>query len=304
VAHRTLLGPAAVTAQPASRQKHHRGVPLTVAAVLAAIVTAGLLRDPQRIRLDQRLAHPSWEHPLGTDPVGRDVLAQFGHGALLTIGTATAVAAVALTVGLAVGLRGTRARVGVADILNPLPPVLVGLVVATVLGPGLLAAAAAAALVAWVPLAVHTRDLADEVRACGYHQAAVLGGAGPGWLLRRHVLPAVGGPVAVHALIRVPKDALVIAALSYLGLGAGHDTAEWGAQLATALDYLERAPVAVAAPVLGLTLLGLIAGYTPEWSGIRQRPLLRNTFTTVLQSRNQRNGLDTAPQQSRSEASC
>jgi peptide/nickel transport system permease protein len=150
--------------------------------------------------------------------------------------------------------------------------VLVGLVLAAVLGPGLRAAATAAALVAWVPLAVHTRNLADEVRASGYHQAAVLGGAGPAWLLRHHLVPAVTRPVAVHALIRVPRDALAIAALSYLGLGAGHDTAEWGAQLATAVDYIERAPAAVAAPVLGLTLLGLLAGYTPETSGVGLRP--------------------------------
>jgi peptide/nickel transport system permease protein len=280
VAHRALLGPAGaagLTPQPATRHAPRRWLPLTIAAVLSATVTAGLLRDPERVHLDRRLASPSWAHPLGADPVGRDVLAQFGHGALLTVGTATAVSAVALAVGLTVGLRGSRARVGGADILNAIPPVFVGLVLAAVLGPGLSVAATAAALVAWVPLAVHTRNLADEVRASGYHQAAVLGGAGPGWLLRRHLLPAVIGPVAVHALTRISDNALAIAALSFLGLGAGHDTAEWGAQLATAVEYLERAPAAVAAPVLGLTLLGLLAGYTPERSGAGLRPRLRDT---------------------------
>jgi peptide/nickel transport system permease protein len=123
-----------------------------------------------------------------------------------------------------------------------------------------------------VPLAVHTRHLADEIRTGGYYQAAVLGGAGPGWLIRRHLLPAVTGPVAVHALLRVPRYALAIAALSYLGLGAGHDTAEWGAQLAAAVPYVERAPAAVAAPVLGLALLGLLAGHTWDRSGARLRP--------------------------------
>jgi peptide/nickel transport system permease protein len=269
-AHRALLGPAGVaglTPPPASHRTSRRVMPLTIAAVLATTVTAGLLRDHHHVRLDQRLAGPSWAHPLGTDPVGRDVLAQFGHGALVTVGTATGVTAVAFATGLAAGLAGSRARVGAADLLNPLPPLLVGLVLATVLGPGLHTAAAATALVAWVPLAAHTRNLADEVRASGYHEAAVASGADRGWLVRRHLLPAVCGPVAAHALTRVPSNALAIAALGFLGLGAGHDTAAWGTQLASAVNYLERAPAAVAAPVLGLTLLGLLAGYTPERSG-------------------------------------
>lgn len=266
-AHRALLGPAGaagLTPPPASHRTSGRGVPLAVVAVFATTVTAGLLRDEHRVRLDQRLVGPSWEHPLGTDPVGRDVLAQFGHGAVITVGTATAVSAVAFATGLVAGLIGTRARVGAADLLNPLPPVFIGLILAAVLGPGLHTAATATALVAWVPLAVHTRNLADEVRVSGYYEAAVAGGARRGWLLRRHLLPAVCGPVAVHALTRIPNNALAIAALGFLGLGAGHDTAAWGAQLASAVDYLERAPAAVAAPVLGLTLLGLLAGYTPS----------------------------------------
>ncbi len=280
-ARRALLGPAGTVGaaglapQTPTHQPPRWYVPLAVGAVLATTVAAGLLRDPDRVRLGQRLTGPSWAHPLGTDPVGRDVLAQFGHGALLTLGTATAVTALALVVGLAVGLRGSQARAGTADLLNALPPVLVGLVLAAVLGPGLGAAATAAALVCWVPLAVHTRNLADEVRASGYHQAAILCGAGTGWLLRHHLLPAVTGPVLVHALTRVPGAALAIAALSFLGLGAGHDTPEWGAQLAAAVDYLERAPAAVAAPVLGLTLLGVLAGYAPERSGTAVRALRR-----------------------------
>lgn len=263
VAHRLMLGPAGASAGliPAvpSGSRRYRTVGVTLAALLALTVGAGLLRDPDTVRLGLRLNGPSWAHPLGTDPVGRDVLAQLGHGAVLTVGTAALVTMLSLLAGLAIGIRGGTARAGVADVLNALPPVFVGLVVAAVLDPGLAAAAFAAALVAWVPLAVHTRTLADETRSSGYYRAAELCGAGRGRLLRRHLLPAVLGQVGLHALARVPATALTIAGLGFLGLGAGHDSPEWGAQLATAVTYLERAPLAVLGPVAGLSLLGVLA---------------------------------------------
>lgn len=274
VAQRAMLGPAAavaglVPAVPARRQPFSWRPALLAATALAVPILAGLLRDPDRVRLDHRLSAPSWAFPLGTDPVGRDVLARLGHGAVLTIGLAVAVTAAGLVVGLVVGLRGAAARVGAADILIALPAVLVGLIIAAVVGPGLAAATTAAALMACIPIAIHTRSLAAEIRASGYHEAAVLAGAGPWWILRRHLLPAVTGPVVVYALTRVPSTALAIAALGCLGLAAGHDTPEWGAQLAAALDYRERAPVTVAAPILGLALLGVLAGLAPADLGRR-----------------------------------
>ncbi|MDI6101687.1 ABC transporter permease subunit [Actinoplanes sp. NEAU-A12] len=269
--HRLLLGPAGAAASlipavPAHRRRGRRVAPIAAATLLLGVVVAGLLRDADRVRLGARLTGPSWAHPLGADPVGRDVLAQLGHGAVLTVGTAAAVTVVSLLAGLTIGLRGGAARAGAADILNALPPVFVGLVVAAILSPGLAAAALAAALVAWVPLGVHTRGLAEEVRASGYYRAAELCGAGPGRLLRRHLLPAVAGPVVLHALARVPATALTIAGLGFLGLGAGHDSPEWGAQLATAVAYLERAPLAVLGPVAGLGLLGVLAAAAPTAS--------------------------------------
>jgi peptide/nickel transport system permease protein len=273
VAQRAMLGPAGTAAGLVSaasvRSRVRPATPVLAGALLVALIAAGLLRDPDRVRLDRRLGGLSWAHPLGTDAVGRDVLARVGHGAVLTLGTAAVVTAVALVVGLAAGLRRTSARVGVADILNALPPVLAGLVVAAVLGPGLVSAAAAVALVAWAPIAVHTRSLIEEVCACGHYQAAVAAGAGTGWLLRRYLLPAVLRPAQVHAVTRLPSVAQSIAALGFLGLAAGHDTPEWGAQLSAAVAYLERAPAAVAAPVLGLALLGVLLGTVPAEPGRR-----------------------------------
>lgn len=267
LAHRLLLGPVLDGADlPVAIPETDRGsalarrAPWLVAGALLLVVAAGVLRDPGAVVLADRLAAPSPRLPFGADALGRDLLARFGHGAVLTVGTALAVTALCLVAGLAVGLASRAGRAGFADVLNALPPVLVGILIAAAAGPGLLAAAAAVAAVGWIPLAVHTRTLAAEARASGYVRAAVIAGADRRRISRRHVLPTVLGPVLRHALVRVPHAALGIAALSFIGLGAAPDSPEWGAMLADSLGYLARAPWTIAAPALGLATLGLVIG--------------------------------------------
>ncbi|GAA4873990.1 ABC transporter permease subunit [Actinomycetospora straminea] len=269
LAHRALLGPARAGAEvavgvPDTSGRARSWAPWAGAGVLALVVVTGLPRDPSTTVTERRLAPPSWSVPLGADALGRDLWARMAHGALLTVGTAVAVTAVCVLVGLAVGVGARSARAGVADVLNAVPPVVVGLVVAAVAGPGLLGAAVAVAAVGWVPLAVHARTLATEARASGYVRAAVLVGASPGRVARLHVLPAVVVPVVRHGLARVPHAALGIAALSFLGLGAPPDSPEWGAVLAASLAYVDRAPWTIAAPVLGLALLAVVVALVPE----------------------------------------
>jgi ABC-type dipeptide/oligopeptide/nickel transport system permease component len=228
-------------------------------AVLLLVVLAGVLRDPAAQDLGDRLAAPSWAHPLGADALGRDVLARFAAGALPSVGLALLISAVVLVVGVAAGLVG-RERAGLADVLNALPAVVVGIAVAAVAGPSLAGAAVAVSLVAWIPLAVHTRILAAEVRASGFHLAARTSGAGRWHLVRHHLLPVVLPPVGRHALLRVPHTALALAGLSFLGLGAGAESPEWGRSLADGVVYLEWAPWLVAVPAAGLVLLGVAAG--------------------------------------------
>lgn len=263
-AHRLLMGPALRTTgmtpgSPSWPTRSPRWV-LGVAAALCAAVVAGLLRDPHAIVLADRLQAPSVEAPLGTDALGRDLLARFGHGALLSVGASVGISAVSLVVGLLVGMAGARTRVGAPDVLNAVPPVLAGIVVAAVAGPGLLSATVAVCLVAWIPLAVHSRTLAAEIRASGFVQAAVISGAGRGGILLRHLLPAVLPAVARHALVRIPHNALALAGLGFLGLAAPHGSPEWGAMLSESLAYVETAPWTVAVPATGLALLGLVAG--------------------------------------------
>lgn len=152
LARRRLLGPAlrdAGLTLPCGRPvRAHPAIPLVLAAVLLVTVGWGLLRDPYAVDTTARLLPPTWAHPLGTDGLGRDVLARLGHGAASTVGTAAAVCVLSLLVSLALGfLPGVAA--GAADIANALPPVIVGILVAAAAGPGTGGAALAVALISW-----------------------------------------------------------------------------------------------------------------------------------------------------------
>lgn len=262
LARRRLLGPAlrdAGLTLPAARPiRTHPAVPLTLAVVLLVTIGWGLLREPYAVDTTARLLPPSWAHPLGTDGLGRDVLARLGHGAASTVGTAAAVCAFSLLLSLALGFLPSVAA-GAADIANALPPVIAGILVAAVVGPGTGGAALAVALISWPALAAHAAALVQEVRASTFLTAQRAIGASPLWILTRHVLPSVAAPVTRHAILRLPGIALALAALGFLGLGAQPPAPEWGLLLDESRAYVERAPWAALAPAVALALLAGLA---------------------------------------------
>ncbi|MER7518347.1 ABC transporter permease subunit [Streptomyces sp. NPDC126499] len=290
---RRLLGPALREAglglpQPRTR-RIPLAVPLALAAALAGVIGWGLLRDPYAVDLTARLAAPSAAHPLGADALGRDVLARLGHGAAATVGTALAVTFLSWLTALVLGfVPGVAA--GLADVANALPPVLTGLLVAAVTGPSGGAAALAVTLVSWPPLAAHAAALVRETRASRFLVAQRAIGAGPLWVWTRHVLPTVAGPVARHAVLRLPGIALALASLGFLGLGARPPAPEWGLLLDESADYVERAPVAALAPAVALALLAALAvclssrGATPARRAPRA-PRARGGFRPGLRIR-------------------
>ena len=284
---RRLLGPAlrdAGLTLPASRPvRAHPVVPATLGVILLTCVGWGLLRDPYTVDTTARLRAPSWAYPLGTDGLGRDVLARLGHGAASTVGTAVAVCLVSLLLALALGFLPSVAA-GASDIANALPPVIVGILVAAAAGPGTGGAALAVALISWPPLAAHAAALVQEVRASTFLLAQRAIGASPLWILTRHVLPSVAAPVTRHALLRLPGIALALASLGFLGLGAQPPAPEWGRLLDESRAYVERAPWAALAPAVALALLAGLAvssaAYAesgPRSGGTRPAPPARGT---------------------------
>lgn len=266
---RRLLGPAlrdaGLTLPTARPVRSHPAVPVALAAVLLTAIGWGLLRDPYAVDTTARLRAPSWAHPLGTDGLGRDVLARLGHGAASTIGTAAAVCLAGLLLSLALGFLPSVAS-GASDIANALPPVIAGILVAAVVGPGTGGAALAVALLSWPALSAHAAALVQEVRAATFLTAQRAIGASPLWILTRHVLPSVAAPVTRHAILRLPGIALALASLGFLGLGAQPPTPEWGLLLDESRAYVERAPWAALAPAVALALLAGLAVSTAAYA--------------------------------------
>ncbi|GAA2664833.1 ABC transporter permease subunit [Streptomyces vastus] len=276
---RLLVGPAlrdgALSSLHRPTQPRPTTLPLLYGALLLAVIALGLARDPLELDTTARLQSPSWAHPFGTDALGRDVLARVGHGALDTLALAIAVSAAALAVGVVLGLL-PRFSGPLLDTVNAVPPVLAGLLVASVAGSGRWTPALAVTAVAWAPLAAHTSALLQQERATTHLTATRGLGAGPSHLLRHELLPAVLPPVVRHALLRLPGVALALAALGFLGLGAQPPSPEWGLLLAENQPYVERAPWAVLAPAAVLALLGAVAvtaggGVRWPWGPRRRR---------------------------------
>ena len=263
VAGRLLVGQAAgaggLSAPPPVRHsgRASRIIAGVGAGLLAAMVAWGIGRDPYTVVAD-KLQDPSVALPLGSDSLGRDVLARVAHGAVSTVTSAVIVTVVCFVIALLVGLV-PRAATGFIEVANAAPPVLAGLIVAGVSGPSATGAAIAVAGVGWAPLASHAAGLVAENRQRPDVLLAPVLGEGRVRIALTRIVPAVVGPLARHAALRLPGKALALAGLGFLGLGAQAPTPEWGLVLAEALPYIERAPWAVATPAGALVLLSVTA---------------------------------------------
>jgi ABC-type dipeptide/oligopeptide/nickel transport system permease subunit len=235
-----------------------RWITTACALALLALVTAGLLRDPLQVDTAARLLPPSLEHPLGTDALGRDLLARLGHGALRTAGVALVVTVVSAVTGLLLGM-ASRASAGPTEVVSTLPAVLAGLLIVGVTGPSVWGAAGAVCAVGWSPYAAQTSALLEQERASGHIAASVALGAGRLHLLRRHLLPAVVPALLRNALLRLPTTVLVLASLGFLGLGEQPPTPEWGRLLSENQPYAELAPWTVLEPAAALVVLSVLA---------------------------------------------
>ncbi|MEA2596758.1 MAG: peptide/nickel transport system permease protein [Thermomicrobiales bacterium] len=276
---------SAAVARDGSRQavRRHRvplggaiGLALVLLLVAAALIGPWLVgSDPARQDLRGRLAPPVWDggtsaHPLGTDQLGRDLLARIVQGARVSLAigvTATLLAgAVGVLLGMVAGYVGgiaDRLISFAVDVQQTIPFVVVAIGVATVLRPSLRNVIVVLAVTGWVGYARIVRLQAMALRQAPFVEAARAIGVAPRRILTRHILPNVVGPTLVIASQQVAAMILYEAALSYLGLGAPGETISWGGMVAGGRETMTTAWWVAALPgaaivltVLGFNLLG------------------------------------------------
>lgn len=275
-----------------SRRGFHLGltpggtVGLLLIALLVVTAVAGpwlVPADPAAQDLRARLAPPvwlggDWAHPLGSDGLGRDLLARVVAGArvsLLVGVVATLVAgAVGVTLGLLAGGLGRRVDQAVTwlvDVELALPTILIGLGVAAALGASLRNVILVLVVTGWVGYARIVRLQALALRGAPWMDAARSLGASRTRLLTRHLLPNLAGPIVVVASQQVAAMILYEASLSFLGLGVPLETVTWGGMINAGREQLTAAWWVSTVPGAALALTVLAFNLTGDWLTRRLR---------------------------------
>ena len=222
--------------------------------------------DPDATDLAARLRPPDGTHLLGTDDLGRDVLARLLHGARVSVLVGLAAAALAFAAGTFLGAAaGTlgpgvdRAVLVVTGVIQAFPALVLVAAGAAMAPPSRWTAALLIALTAWPEAARLVRAEALRLSAAPYVEAARAAGACPARVVLRHVLPGAIAPALASLPYVVGGAVLLEASLSFLGLGVPPPTASWGRALADARESLTSAWWCVFPPAAALFFLVLSA---------------------------------------------
>jgi dipeptide transport system permease protein len=246
---------------------------LILLAVFAPLIAP---HAPQAQYRDATLVPPFWQEGgsttflLGTDPVGRDILSRLIYGTRFSLFIGVIVTTLALIGGIVLGVVAGYFRgwvdtviMRLMDIILAFPSLLLALVLVAVLGPGLINAMIAIALVFQPHFVRLTRAAVMTEKNRDYVVAAKVAGAGPLRLMFKTILPNCMAPLIVQATLSFSNAILDAAALGFLGMGAQPPTPEWGTMLAEAREFISSAwwvvtmpGLAILATVLSINLIG------------------------------------------------
>jgi peptide/nickel transport system permease protein len=248
------------------------GLVIVVGAVLFSFVGPLVYRTDQvHVNLGAVSQPPSLHHLLGTNAVGNDVLGQMMLGGQSSLEIGLAAALLASIVGTAwgavagyIGGLVDAVMMRVVDSMLAIPHLLMILLLTSIFGPSTLVLILVVALVSWLATARMVRGDSLSLRAREFVQASRAAGARPRWVVVRHIVPNVIGVIVVQTTFEVANAILLLAGLSFLGLGPQPPAANWGGMLTNGLNFvydgywwlIYPAGLAIVLTVLAFNLIG------------------------------------------------
>jgi peptide/nickel transport system permease protein len=271
-----------------------RRVPIVPLSIIIFMLLTAVLADvltpysPVDISLPERLRPPFWEaggslaHPLGTDPMGRDLLTRMIYGArisllvgLLGLGLGGGVGAV---LGLIAGYAGGRVDaflMRTTDTALSFPIILFAILLVVILGGSLFTVVLAVALVLWARFARVIRGEALSIRARDFVALARVAGSSPLRIIVVHLFPNVLNTLVVLLSLQVGWVIIVEASLSFLGAGVPPPTPSWGSMIAEGRDYIASAWWVSFFPGLAILVTVLAFNLFGDWLRDALDPTLR-----------------------------
>ena len=265
------------------------------AAILLLVIAAALLapllapHDPYEQNLLARTVPPfwmeggSWEHPLGTDPLGRDYLSRLLYGARVSvfIGVSAALISglIGTTLGVAAGYFGGKVDTVISFIITArlaMPVILVALAVVALFGASLAVVVSVLGLLLWDRYALVMRATTQQIRDTDFVMAARVQGASIPQIIRYEILPNVATNLTVVATLEIAQAIVLEAALSFLGLGVPPPLPSWGLMLAEGKSFILFDPWLITIP--GVLLFALVLSINLVGDGLRDvtAPQARN----------------------------
>ncbi len=245
------------------------GVTAASAVFLALVLFAAVAGpslvpfDPYQTNLRLRMEAPAWPHVLGTDEQGRDVLSRLILGIRMTLGMGLASLALGGSLGIVLGILAAYYRrldgliMRTMDLLLSLPAILLGLVIASLMGTGPSGIVVALAIATVPPVARIARSTASTVVHQDYVTAARVVGLSDRAILVRYVARNCMSSITVYLTLRLGQVVLLAASLSFLGLGAQPPAAELGTMASQGRSFLFLAPHVSLVPSVAIFLIVL-----------------------------------------------
>lgn len=249
---------------------------LVVTALVLTAVFAPVIApyDPAEQMYSKLETPPSFEHPFGTDSLGRDVFSRVVFGSRYAVFLGVVIVGIQMLIGVSLGLTAgyyggivEAAIMRLVDISLAIPGVVLALAIAGMLGGGIVPLIIAISLIGWRGFARLVRGDVKSVREEEYIDAAKASGVGDFRIIVRYILPNTLSTIIVYATLTIPTVILYSAGLSFLGMGVNPPKPEWGALISGGRGEIDSAWWISTFP--GLAIMVTVIAFNVLGDGLR-----------------------------------